>query len=94
MELVPVQDHKHLVRDLESGAILNTDLKVAEGLRLAKKNRQKTKDQLEINTNDINSIKTEISEIKTMVLFSLTLIVQFIMMKRQRTIYTYTMKGQ
>ena len=66
MELVPVQDHKHLVRDLESGAILNTNLKVAEGLRMAKKNRQKTKDQLEINTNDINSIKTELSEIKTM----------------------------
>ena len=66
MELVSVQDHKHLVRDLESGAILNTDLKVAEGLRMAKKNRQKTKDQLEINTNDINSIKTELSEIKTM----------------------------
>ena len=67
MELVRVQDHKHLVRDLESGAILNTDLKVAEGLRMAKKNRQKTKDQLEINTNDINSIKTELSEIKTMI---------------------------
>ena len=66
MELVPVQDHKHLVRDLESGAILNTNLKVAEGLRMAKKNRQKTKDQLEINTNDINSIKTELTEIKTM----------------------------
>ena len=67
MELVPVQDHKHLVRDLESGAILNTDLKVAEGLRLAKKSRQKSKDQLETNTNDINSIKTELSEIKTMI---------------------------
>ena len=66
MELVPVQDHKHLVRDLETGAILNTDEKVAEGLRMAKKSRQKTKDQLEINTNDINSIKTELSEIKTM----------------------------
>ena len=66
MELVRVQDHKHLVRDLESGAILNTDMKVAEGLRIAKKNRQKTKDQLETNTNDINSIKTELSEIKTM----------------------------
>ena len=66
MELVRVRDHKHLVRDLESGAILNTDMKVAEGLRMAKKNRQKTKDQLETNTNDINSIKTELSEIKTM----------------------------
>ena len=67
MELIRVQDHKHLVRDLESGAILNTDEKVAQGLRVAKKNRQKTKDQLEINTNDINSIKTELSEIKTMI---------------------------
>ena len=66
MELVPVQDHKHLVRDLESRAILNTDMKVAEGLRMAKRNRQKSKDQLETNTIDINSIKTELSEIKTM----------------------------
>ena len=66
MELVPVQDHKHLVRDLESGAILNTNLKVAEGLRMAKRNRQKSKDQLETNTIDINSIKTELSEIKPM----------------------------
>ena len=66
MELVPVQDHKHLVRDLESGAILNTNLKVAEGLRMAKRNRQKSKDQLETNTIDINSIKDEITEIKTM----------------------------
>ena len=66
MELVRVQYHKHLVRDLESGAILNTNLKVAEGLRMAKRNRQKSKDQLETNTIDINSIKTELSEIKTM----------------------------
>ena len=66
MELVRVRDHKHLVRDLESGAILITDLKVAEGLRMAKRNRQKSKDQLETNTIDINSIKTELSEIKTM----------------------------
>ena len=66
MELVQVKDHKHLVRDLETGAILNTDEKVAEGLRMAKKSRQKTKDQLETNTSDINSIKNELTEIKTM----------------------------
>jgi len=66
MELVQVKDHIHLVRDLETGAILNTDDKVAEGLRMAKKSRQKTKDQLETNTNDINSIKNELTEIKTM----------------------------
>ena len=66
MELQRIKDNKHLMRDLETGAILNTDMKVAEGLRMAKKNRQKTKDQLETNINDINSIKTELSEIKTM----------------------------
>ena len=66
MELVQVKDHIHLVRDLETGAILNTNDKMAEGLRMAKKSRQKTKDQLEINTNDINSIKNEMIEIKTM----------------------------
>ena len=67
MELIRVHDHKRLVRDLESGAILNTDVKVAQGLRMAKKNRQRTKDQLETNTDDINSIKTELTEIKTMI---------------------------
>ena len=66
MELVQVKDHIHLVRDLETGAILNTNDKMAEGLRMAKRNRQKSKDQLETNTIDINSIKTELSEIKTM----------------------------
>jgi len=66
MELVRVTDHNHLVRDLESGAILNIDIKVAQGMKLAKENRQKTKDQLETNTYDINSIKTELTEIKTM----------------------------
>ena len=66
MELVQVKDHIHLVRDLETGAILNTNDKMAEGLRMAKKNRQKTKDQLETNTSDINSIKNELTEIKTM----------------------------
>jgi len=66
MELIQVRDHKHLVRDLESGAILNTDTKVSQGMKLAKENRQRTKDQLETNTNDINSIKTELTEIKIM----------------------------
>ena len=66
MELIPVKGFKHLVRDLETGAVLNTNIKAAEGLRMAKKSRQKTKDQLETNTDDINSIKTELSEIKTM----------------------------
>ena len=66
MELVPVQDHKHLVRDLETGAILNLDDRAPLGLKLAKNKRRKEQEQLEDNTNDINNIKSELTEIKSM----------------------------
>ena len=35
-------------------------------MKMAKENRQRAKHQLETNTNDINSIKDELTEIKTM----------------------------
>jgi len=66
MELAPVKGFKNLVRDLETGAILNIDTTAPLGLKLAKEKRRKEKEQVEKNTNDINSIKTEILEIKTM----------------------------
>ena len=66
MELAPVKGFKHLVRDLDTGAILNIDEKAPLGLKFAKNKRKKEKEQLETNTNDINSIKSEITEIKTM----------------------------
>ena len=66
MELRPVEGHKHLFRDMETGAILNTNSEASVGKRIARENRQKQKEQLEKNTSDINSIKSEITEIKTM----------------------------
>ena len=66
MNLVQVEGRKNLMRDLDTGAILNLDDKRSAGFKLAKLNRQNQKDQLEKNTNDINSIKSEITEIKTM----------------------------
>ncbi len=66
MELRPVEGHKHLFRDMETGAILNTNHEVGLGIKHAKVVRQKAKEQLETNTNDINSIKSELTEIKTM----------------------------
>jgi len=66
MELRPVEGHKHLFRDMETGAILNTNHEVGLGIKHAKLSRQRAKEQLETNTNDINSIKTELTEIKTM----------------------------
>lgn len=66
MELRPVEGHKHLYRDMETGAILNMNSEASVGKKIARENRQKQKEQLEKNTNDINSIKSEITEIKTM----------------------------
>ena len=66
MDLRPVEGHKHLFRDMETGAILNTNHEAGLGIKHAKVVRQKAKEQLETNTNDINSIKDELTEIKTM----------------------------
>ena len=66
MDLRPVDGHKHLFRDMETGAILNTNHEVGLGIKHSKLVRQKAKEQLETNTSDINSIKSEITEIKTM----------------------------
>ena len=66
MELRPVEGHKHLFRDMETGAIVNTNIEASVGKKISRDKRQKQKEQLETNTNDINSIKSEITEIKTM----------------------------
>ena len=72
MELAPVKGFKHLVRDLETNAILNIDERAPLGLKLAKNKRRKEQEQLENNTDDINNIKSELTEIKSMLKTLLT----------------------
>ena len=66
MQLGPITGFDNLARDLETGAVINLDTNASLGLKLIKEKKRKEKEQLEKNTNDINSIKTEVSEIKTM----------------------------
>ena len=66
MNIQPIEGYKHLVRDNETGAVLNINTEIPQGLKLAKLKKRKEQEQLETNTNDINSIKTELTEIKTM----------------------------
>ena len=66
MELRPVEGNKDLVRDLSTGAILNVNKEAFAGAKRARLLREKAKEQLETNTYDINSIKGDITEIKTM----------------------------
>ena len=66
MELRPVEGNKDLARDMDTGAILNINTQAFAGAKRARELREKAKEQLETNTIDINSIKTELTEIKTM----------------------------
>ena len=66
MDLIQIKGHKNLVRDLETGAILNTDSDTALARKQLREKKKNEREQLEKNTNDINSIKSEVSEIKMM----------------------------
>ena len=66
MELSQIKGQKDLVRDLNTGAILNINKEAFAGAKRARQKREKAKEQLETNTIDINSIKTELTEIKPM----------------------------
>ena len=66
MELRPVEGNKDLARDMDTGAILNINKEAFAGAKRAREKREKAKGQLETNTIDINSIKSELTEIKTM----------------------------
>jgi len=53
---------KNFKRDDDSGALISTDM---EGLAAYKQNRERNR-QLANVTNDINSLKSELSEMKDM----------------------------
>lgn len=59
---VKVKDNPNLVRDTRSQAVLNSDV---DGLAAYKKKREKQQ-QMESAANDINNMKQEINELKTL----------------------------
>ena len=61
-----VEGHAHLVRDLKSQAIINTDSN-AYGRYMARKAKQQKKDdQLRDVVRDVNELKNEMREIKNL----------------------------
>ena len=61
-----VQGRTDIVRDPQSGAIINVDVASHEAAVTASKARQLAKEQINLNTKDINSIKEELSDIKSL----------------------------
>lgn len=68
-----VEGNSSLVRDTSTHAIINTNSVEYESYLRKKNNLISQKEELTRNTNDINTIKQELSEIKELLLLSLKL---------------------
>ena len=68
MDTAKVEGHAHLVRDLKSQAIVNTD-SAAYAQYMARKTSQKKKnDEIRGVIRDVNELRTEMREIKDLLL--------------------------
>jgi len=63
-EYLKVEGHDNLVRDTHSNAIINTSRSAYEAAVLRSKTVQKQKDELRDATRQINILKSEMHEIK------------------------------
>jgi hypothetical protein len=75
MNYLKVKGHDGLVRDISNGAIINTNNAEYERYMKQKKAAQERKsqlDQVSKHTEDINNLKNELQEIKSMILQLLT----------------------
>ena len=67
-DTVKVQGHTHLVRDLKSQAIINTDSN-AYARYMARKTKQKEKDdEVRKVIRDVNELRNEMREIKNLII--------------------------
>lgn len=58
--------HPNLVRDLDTNAIINTDVIESNNYDRSRKNRQKKSEEFEIIKSEIVNLKSDISQIKTL----------------------------
>ena len=61
-----VEGHTHLIRDLKSQAIINTDSNAYARYMARKTKQQKKDDQLRDVIRDVNELKNEMREIKNL----------------------------
>lgn len=64
MNLIPVEGENNLFRDINTSAIVNTNQSEYQAYLAKKKIQEKEKDRINGLENDLNSIKSDIEEIK------------------------------
>jgi len=68
MSTVKVKGHTHLVRDLKSQAIINTDSDAYARYMARKVKQTKKDDEMREVVREVNSLKTEMREIKDLLI--------------------------
>ena len=68
MSVVKVKGHTHLVRDLKSQAIINTDSDAYARYMTRKAKQHKKDDEMRSVVREVNSLKTEMFEIKKLLM--------------------------
>jgi len=68
MSTVKVKGHTHLVRDLKSQAIINTDSDAYARYMARKVKQSKKDDEMREVVREVNSLKTEMREIKDLLI--------------------------
>ena len=66
MSTIKVKGHTHLVRDLKSQAIINTDSDAYARYMVRKAKQSKKDDEMRKVVREVNEIKTEMFEIKNL----------------------------
>ena len=66
MSYIKVEGHTHLVRDVNSNAIINTNTTEYQLYMKRVKVREKQSDQLRGAVKEINNLKSELREIKSL----------------------------
>ena len=67
MSTIKVKGHTHLVRDLKSQAIINTDSDAYARYMTRKAKQSKKDDEMRKVVREVNEIKTEMFEIKNLI---------------------------
>ena len=64
---IKVEGHEHLIRDVNSGAIVNTNVTEYQLYMQRIKNREQQGDQIRNAVKEINTLKAELREIKGLI---------------------------
>ena len=68
MDTAKVEGHAHLVRDLKSQAIVNTDSDAYARYMARKRKQKEQNDEVREIIRDVNELKTEMREIKDLLI--------------------------